>query len=177
MKNKYVMIRGFAFSESSDMERLSRYAKEGWILEGISRGFFYKLKKGKPQDIEYSLDYQDEATEEYFDLFSEAGWTLVVSICNKTHIFSAPVGTKPIYTEAASEIDKYSSIKDQTKKAAIFFFVAAIVLAGGLKVSSAFMKPAFFVILILFTISVVLFVPSFMTYLALNHRISKLKKN
>ncbi len=40
MKNKYVMIGGFAFSEESDMEKLRNYAKKGWILEGIVGGFF-----------------------------------------------------------------------------------------------------------------------------------------
>ncbi|EDS77184.1 conserved hypothetical protein [Clostridium botulinum C str. Eklund] len=45
MKNKYVMIGGLAFSEEDDMSKLSSYAKEGWILEKIVLGFFYKLKK------------------------------------------------------------------------------------------------------------------------------------
>lgn len=44
MNNKYVAIGGFAFSEENDMEKLKNYAKQGWILEGISGGFFYKLK-------------------------------------------------------------------------------------------------------------------------------------
>lgn len=42
MKNKYVMISGLAFSEESDMEKLKNYAREGWILEDIMGGFFYK---------------------------------------------------------------------------------------------------------------------------------------
>ncbi|WP_341455854.1 hypothetical protein [Clostridium peptidivorans] len=45
MKNKYVMISGFATSEESDMEKLKKYASQGWILEDIIGGFFYKLKK------------------------------------------------------------------------------------------------------------------------------------
>lgn len=57
MKNKYVMIGGFAFSEESDMEKLRNYAKKGWILERVVGGFFYKLRKDEPQDIIYSLDY------------------------------------------------------------------------------------------------------------------------
>ncbi|MPN33983.1 hypothetical protein SDC9_181475 [bioreactor metagenome] len=43
------------------MEKLKKYASQGWILEGIIGGFFYKLKNDKPQDIIYSLDYQTEA--------------------------------------------------------------------------------------------------------------------
>ena len=69
MKNKYVAIRGLAFSENSEMEKLSKYAREGWLLEDIVCGFFYKLRKGKPQNIVYSLDYQSNADEEYFSIF------------------------------------------------------------------------------------------------------------
>lgn len=177
MKNKYVMIGGFAFSEDSDMKKLGDYAKKGWILEGIS-GLFYKLRKDKPQDIEYSLDYQDEATKEYFDLFLEAGWTLVVSTdCNSTHIFSAPVGTKPIYTERISEMDKYSSVSNQVKKGSIYSLIAIIAFAVLLVISAVFIKTIFLVILVLFTISVLLFIPNFMTYLALNRRVNKLSQN
>jgi|GEM_PF-302892 len=177
MKNKYVIINGLAFSENSDMEMLSSYAKKGWILEGISGAIFYRLRKDKPQDIKYSLDYQTESTKEYFDLFLEAGWTPVVSIANKMHIFSAPAGTKPIYTECVSEVDKYSKIKNQTKKASIYFFIAAIIFAVLLKISDVFIRPLFPIILILLIASTVLFVPSLITYLGLEHRIKKLKQN
>ena len=34
--------------------------------------------------------------------------THVVSLGNQTQIFSAPVGTKPIYSDRESEIEKYS---------------------------------------------------------------------
>ena len=87
MKRKYVMIRGLAFSEEDDMEKLKNYASQGWILEDIVWGFFYKLRKDKPQNIVYNLDYQTETNEEYFTMFKEAGWKLVVSIENYMHIF------------------------------------------------------------------------------------------
>jgi len=110
MKSKYVMISGLAFSEESDMERLKKYASQGWILEDIIGGFFYKLKKDKPQDIVYNLDYQTDANEEYLTIFKEAGWKLVVSVEKQMHIFSAQAGTKPIYSDCESEIDKYTRI-------------------------------------------------------------------
>ncbi|WP_234124320.1 DUF2812 domain-containing protein [Clostridium hydrogenum] len=176
MKNKYVMVRGFAFSESSDMEKLRDYAKEGWILEGIS-GLFYKLRKGEAQDIQYSLDYQEEATKEYFDLFTEAGWTHVVSSGNLMHIFSAPVGTKPIYTECASEMDKYSSIRNQMKRGSIYFAIALITLAVLSVVSEVFIKPIFIPIFLLFILSIFPFTFTFMPYLAYGSRIKKIRKN
>ncbi|MDD6769371.1 MAG: DUF2812 domain-containing protein, partial [Inconstantimicrobium porci] len=43
MKNKYVMIEGLAFSEQSDMNKLSNYAKEGWLLDSIKGNMLYKL--------------------------------------------------------------------------------------------------------------------------------------
>jgi len=55
MKSKYVMISGLAFSEEGDMEKLKNYASQGWILEDIVGGFFYKLRKDKPQNIVYNL--------------------------------------------------------------------------------------------------------------------------
>lgn len=177
MKNKYVMIGGFAFSEDSDMKKLRDYAKKGWILEGIS-GLFYKLRKDKPQDIEYSLDYQDEATKEYFDLFLEAGWTLVVSTdCNRTHVFSAPVGTKPIYTESTSEMDKYSSVRNQMKRGSIYFAIALITLAVLSVVSAIFIKPIFIPVFLLFILSIFPFTFTFMPYLAYGSRIKKIRKN
>lgn len=177
MKNKYVMIGGFAFSENSDMEKLRDYAKKGWILEDIS-GLFYKLRKDKPQDIEYSLDYQDEATKEYFDLFLEAGWTLVVSTdCNSTHIFSAPVGTKPIYTERTSEMDKYSSVRNQMKRGSIYSTIVLITLAVLSVISAIFIKPIFIPVCVLFILSIFPFTFSFMPYLAYGSRIKKISKN
>lgn len=177
MDNKYFAIGGFAFSEESDMGKLKNYAKEGWILEGISSGFFYKLKRDKPQNIEYTLDYQDEPTEEYFDLFSEAGWTWVVSSGNIMHIFSAPVGTKPIYTECESEIDKYTTMKKLTRKGSIYSSIAVIAFAALSCISFIFIRPVFIAAFILFILSICVFIFSFMPYLAYKSRISKLDGN
>lgn len=177
MKNKYVMVGGFASSEKSDMEKLSRYAKEGWILEGISRVSFYKLRQDKPQDIEYSLDYQEEATKEYFDLFTEAGWTHVVSIGNLMHIFSAPAGTKPIYTERTSEVEKYYGIRNKMKKASIYSAIVLIALAVLSFISVIFIKPIVIPVFLLFLLSLFAFISSFMPYLAYGYQIKKLRES
>lgn len=176
MKNKYVMIRGFAFSEESDMNKLKNYAKKGWILGSIVAGFFYRLKKDKPQNIDYSLDYQSEATEEYFNLFKEAGWTPIVSVGNEMHIFSAQEGTKPIYSDCESEIDKYARVKKQTGKGAIYSFIAMIIFALLGKSSSIILKPIFIVANVLFIVSMIAFIFNFMPYLAYTYRLRKMKK-
>lgn len=176
MDRKYVMIDGMAFSEESDMSKLKKYAKEGWILEDIVGGFFYKLKKDKPKDMDYSLDYQCEADEEYFSIFLEAGWTRVVSIGNEIHIFSAPEGTKPIYNDSESEVDKYVSIKMQTKKGTIYSLIATIILATLLPISAMAIRPIFLVVFSLFIVSIIVFIFNFMPYLAYNYRLNKLRK-
>lgn len=176
MKSKYVMINGLAFSEESDMEKLKKYAGEGWILENIVGGFFYKLKKDKPQDIVYSLDYQTEANEEYFTIFKEAGWKLVVSVENYIHIFSAQAGTKPIYSDCESEINKYTSIRNRTRKGTLYSLIIAIVLMGLLVVSLIVIKPIFLIILGLLIIDIFILVFNFMPYLAYNSRIKQIKK-
>ncbi|MBU3227097.1 DUF2812 domain-containing protein [Clostridium algidicarnis] len=176
MKNKYVMISGFAFSEESDMEKLKNYAKEGWILEDIVGGFFYKLKKDLNQEIVYSLDYQSEPSEEYFTLFKEAGWTPVVSVGNEMHIFSGPTGIKPIYSDKESEIEKYTRMKIQTGRGALYSFITGIVLMIILFVSVITIRPIFLIVLGLFMINIIVFIFNFLPYLAYNHRIRQINK-
>lgn len=175
MKSKYIMINGLAFSEESDMEKLKEYAKEGWILEGIAGGFFYKLKKDTPQDIVYSLDYQREADEEYFAMFKEAGWKLITSIKGQMHIFMAQAGAKPIYSDCESEIDKYIDVRNQTKKGSIYSLLVAIILISLLIVSAISIRSIFIVVLGLLIIDIWVFTFNFMPYLAFNSRIKKMK--
>ncbi|NMM65975.1 DUF2812 domain-containing protein [Clostridium sp. P21] len=105
---KYVMSKGLGFAEYVEMQMLSEYASKGWIL--CKFGFLgYKLKKGTPQKLQYSLDYRNNADKEYFSYFKEAGWHHVCSMLNVIHIFSAPEGTKPIYTDINTESEKYMS--------------------------------------------------------------------
>lgn len=176
MKSKYVMISGFAFSEESDMEKLKNYAREGWILEDIVGGFFYKLKKDEPQDIVYSLDYQSEANEEYFTIFEEAGWKSVVSIENQMHIFSAGAGTKPIYSDSKTEIDKYIRVRNSVRKGTIYSLIIGIALIALLAVSVIAIRPVFMIIFGLLIIDIFVFIFNFMPYLAYNSRIKQIKK-
>ncbi|WP_373598652.1 DUF2812 domain-containing protein [Paraclostridium bifermentans] len=176
MKYKYVMIGGVAFSEEADMEKLSNYAKQGWILEGIKGGFFYKLRKDEPQDIIYSLDYQSDANEEYLSIFEEAGWEHVVSSGNVIHIFSAKAGTKPIYSDCESELSKYITIRDKSKKGSLYSLILSIILTGMLVLSGFFMRQIFLIIVAVWFIDIVVFIFNFMPYLAYNNRIKEMKK-
>ena len=179
MNRKFVMINGLAFSEESDMKKLKKYAKEGWILEGIAINFFYKLKKDKPKAIDYCLDYQGEANEEYFSLLLEAGWTRVVSVGNEMHIFSAAEGTKPIYSDRESEIDKYERVKRQMGKGSIYSLIAMFIFifVGKVLVSAISLNTISNIIFLLFMASMISFVFNFMPYLAYTYRLRNLKKS
>ncbi|KLE15329.1 DUF2812 domain-containing protein [Clostridium sp. C8] len=176
MRSKYIMINGLAFSEESDMEKLRNYAKEGWILEDIVGGFFYKLRKDKPQNIVYSLDYQLDADGEYFTIFKEAGWELVLSVNNQMHIFLAQAGTKPIYSDSKSEIDKYTRVRNQTRMGTIYSLIIAIVLISLLVISAIAIRPIFLIILALLVIDIFIFIFNFMPYLAYNSRIKQINR-
>lgn len=176
MKNKYVAIGGFAFTEESDMKKLSNYARKGWILDSIVGGFFYKLRKGTPQNIIYTLDYQDNVDEEYFSIFKEAGWDLVVSIGNKMNIFSAPVGTKPIYSDMDTEMEKYKIMKEQTKRGTVYSLLIGVILVISMIVSVIAVKSIFLILLGLFIIDIIVFIFNFMPYLAYNDRVKQVGK-
>ncbi|AKN30982.1 hypothetical protein Ccar_09035 [Clostridium carboxidivorans P7] len=115
---KYVMSKGIAFSEHEEMQILSEYASKGWILYKFAF-LGYKLKKANPQKLQYALDYRNNTDKEYFSYFEEAGWHHVCSAANMIHIFSAPEGTKPIYTDNNTESEKYISEYKSMKKVAI----------------------------------------------------------
>jgi hypothetical protein len=98
-ENKYIMNMGLAFDEDRAMKKLSRMAKEGWILKEMSLSR-YKLVKGKPKEIVYSMDYKELSKDdnEYFEVFQSSGWEHMCSF-GAYHFFSAPPETVPIYTE------------------------------------------------------------------------------
>jgi len=124
-ETKYVMSGGLAFTEEKDMKKLSNYAKKGWILEGFAPlGFI--LRKGEPQNIVYSLDYQKDADEEYFSFFEVAMWTRVCSAGNEIHVFSASEGTKPIYSDKETIIEKYEREKRQMGKYSLPLLIVTV---------------------------------------------------
>lgn len=105
---KYVSSGGLAFTEHKDMKKLSRWAAKGWHLESFAL-FGYRLRKGDPKQVTYCVDYNDvkaDDMEEYEELFEAGGWARVCSSGN-IHIFAAPEGTKPIYTDKETNYEKY----------------------------------------------------------------------
>lgn len=86
-----------------------KMAKKGWLFYSFSN-LGYKFKRGEPSDLIYCMDtlrVKGEDKEQYFGLFEESGWTHVSSVGDSIHFFLAPVGTKPIYTDRSTLIEKY----------------------------------------------------------------------
>ena len=176
-KVKYIPSGGLAFYEEKEMKKLSKYAKEGWMLEKFA-GLGYMLRKGESKNIEYSLDYQKEADEEYFAFFEAAGWSHVCSVGNEIHIFSAPTGTKPIYSDKPTTVEKYEREKKQMGKAALPFFISTVVFWLLSFVSSWGWVPESigFIFWALGMISLIILIFPGLPYLSYQFRLWKLRK-
>lgn len=176
-KTKYMPSGGLAFYEEKEMKKLSDLAKEGWILEGFAL-LGYKLRKGEPMDIDYSLDYQKDADDEYFAFFEEAGWSHVCTAGSEIHIFRASAGTTPIYSDKPTIIEKYEREKRQMGRAAlpflistVFFFLLSLMSHSGWLFES--LRPVFYSIGI---VSLAILVFPGLPYLSYLFKLSKLRK-
>lgn len=129
---KYLMSGGLAFSEEKDMEKLRRFSLKGWHVSDFTF-MGYKLEKGPKSDYIYSVDYrslQDNEAEEYFDFFNSTGWSHITSEGNM-HLFRALPGTKPIYSDRETLVEKHANSGEALKWFAIsLFFITALVWIG-----------------------------------------------
>lgn len=121
---KYIRNNGLGRFEEKEMAKLESYAKQGWHLEGFY-GFKFKLRKGEPRNLKYSLDYQKHPDKEYFSFFEDAGWMHVCS-ADEIHIFCAPQNATPIYTDTISRIEMYEEEKKHMGKRAFPFLIASV---------------------------------------------------
>lgn len=128
-QTKYKPSMGLAFNEENEMRMLSKMAKEGWIFHSFSK-LGYNFTKGKPQELIYSMDTYElkkGENEQYINLFEDAGWTHICSIENLFHFFSAVPGTKPIYTDKTTMIEKYEQGKKSVHKTAKIFGIIFLI--------------------------------------------------
>ncbi|WNF23428.1 DUF2812 domain-containing protein [Mesobacillus jeotgali] len=179
-QTKYIMSGGLAFDEEKDMSKLEQLAREGWIFDRFAF-MGYRLRKAETQDIQYSLDYRKDADADYFAYFKEAGWKHEGTAENYIHIFSAPKGTAPIYTDSDSLVEKYSSEKSRMGKGALIMLAATLSIMTALWVISYFSLFSSFegtvktVIGVLFVVSLIGLVFTFMPYLGYAYKLNKLK--
>lgn len=102
----------------------------------------YLLEKGESADFIYSVDYrslkQDEE-EEYFDFFSSSGWSYVASD-GEIHLFRAKPGTKPIYTDEDTSVEKYAHLSSSLNKLIVPFVLMTVLAWIGVVFSSGLFK-------------------------------------
>ncbi|GIP36290.1 DUF2812 domain-containing protein [Paenibacillus sp. J2TS4] len=163
-RTKYMMSSGLAFSEKKDMEKLRQKALKGWHLKKF-RFAGYELEKGEREDIIYSIDYralQPNEEEEYFEMFSHAGWTNVCS-SQDMHIFKAKKGTKPIYSDVESARDKLERLANPIKSLVAFLVGMTAILWIMMTFTSGLVQN---ISQWTFLFSFVLTIPAIMTYMA-----------
>lgn len=163
--NKYILSWGLAFFEEQDMKRLRGKSLQGWHLKKISF-FGYCLQEGEPADVIYTIDYhllKEDDREEYLDMFKMGGWNHVCSEHNM-HIFKAIEGTKPVYSDADTKKEKYNRLSSSWGIAnivllALFTFFLLLKLKAGGTLQTIGITG--------FSITLVLFVPCLITYIAI----------
>lgn len=176
-ETKYVLNSGLAFSESADLAKLRKLAKKGWLLEGFSfGGMCFRLVRGEPADVEYSLDYQNGVGDDYFALFEAAGWTHVVSV-DSIHVFRAPAGTKPIHSDEETVVEKYEGQRHVFGKYAGWLLLPALLLFAVLMAWDAASGGVWWnVVLVLFVVIWVALVFTGLPYLGYVWKLRKLRK-
>ena len=119
-ETKWIVSNGFALGGKKDMKKLAKYSKNGWHIVDF-RNMGYILEKGEPHNYIYELDYRElegEDKEEYLDIMKKAGWTAVYDEFNYI-ILRAEEGTKSIFSDRTSEIEKSKSEGKAIKKSII----------------------------------------------------------
>ncbi|MGN7284368.1 DUF2812 domain-containing protein [Shouchella rhizosphaerae] len=152
-QTKYMMSGGRAFSEDKDMDKLRRFSLKGWHVSGF-KFMGYTLEKGQSADYIYSIDYRslnEGEVEEYFDFFSSAGWTHIASQGN-FHLFRGLPGTKPIYSDQETVVEKHNNAGNSIKWTAISTLLLTVLLWFGTFISSGFLHMTLFVIATILTI-------------------------
>ncbi|MGG3523035.1 DUF2812 domain-containing protein [Bacillus pseudomycoides] len=152
-QTKYIMSGGLAFSEDKDMEKLRRFSLKGWHVSDF-KFMGYTLEKGESSDYIYSVDYRsliEDEEEEYFDFFSSSGWSHIASERN-IHLFRAHPGTKPIYSDRDTSIEKYENFNRSTKCLAIPLVLITVLVWVGAMISSGTLKSLLHVIAVILSV-------------------------
>lgn len=167
-KTKYFTSGGIAFSEKGDLKRLKKLAKKGWNVKRY-KGMGYELEKGEPELVDFSIDIHHLAEgdeDEYFAMFEFAGWEHVCSSYH-THLFKAPVGTEPIYSDSETKAVKLIRLQ-KTISPALWMTVCFTVITYGLMLLTGGAISAVFKVL--FVVFLMLLVPCISMFIALAYR-------
>ena len=172
-KSKYIVSGGIAFSEKKDLKILKKYAAKGWIAKRY-KGMGYELEEGEPEIVDYSIDVRNltpEDEEEYFAMFEFAGWQHVCSNYN-THLFKAPVGTTPIYSDTTSKSEKLLRLRKSIMPAMWLTVCLTVMSYFAMFFSGGIIEQ---VLKILFYLFISLMFPCVMMYIALTYRSMRIR--
>ncbi|GIN86179.1 hypothetical protein J6TS2_25650 [Heyndrickxia sporothermodurans] len=172
-ETKYIVSNGIAFLEKKDLKMLRKQAANGWIVKRYKK-LGYELEKGKPEDVTFSIDIRklkEEELDEYIELFESAGWTHICSQ-HDMHLFKALPGTKPIYTDKESKVEKLERLQKSVGPAAAMTSCAMVGSYIVHEITSGTLSDVFNVI---FLISIVVAVPMIATFLATIYHSIKVK--
>jgi len=150
---RYITSGGLAFSEGKDMEKLRRFSLKGWHVSGFAF-MGYTLEKGESADYIYSIDYRslkEDEKEEYLTYFSSAGWSLVASQAD-IHLFRAKSGTKPIYSDRDTMVEKYETSNKNMKTLTISSVLLTILAWAGAMFSSGILHSILTVVAFILTV-------------------------
>lgn len=173
-ETKYMLSLGLAYFEQAEMKRLNKKSREGWHLKKLSF-MGYILEKGEPEDIVYSVDYRflkDDESAEYIDMFQLGGWEHVFTEHN-LHIFKARRGTKPIYSDNDTRVEKYNRLQRWWGYTSLIFLSMLIISLLIMWQTSGSLAS---IANIGFSIAVILGLPSVLTYVTVFIRKRKTKK-
>ncbi|GGH36671.1 DUF2812 domain-containing protein [Paenibacillus segetis] len=176
--HRYIISWGTAFAEQKEMQKLGRLAQQGWQLESFSF-LGYRLRKAEPQDLIYEIDYhtiQPSDMDDYVETFVAAGWNHVCSAGARIHVFSAPTGTAPIYSDRNTSYEKYSRTAKSVGIIALIFAIIALIGFGLTAYAGNKDSYAQSVYFLLGVVGSAIALPALMTYTAFMIRRRAMKK-
>lgn len=124
-------LKKFNLSMATNIDK-----EEKWLTEMSAKGFhfykyswfFYHFEEDHSKSYVYQADFQ-EADEEYFELYKQAGWEHVHTEIEQYHYFRADknvIGDKRIYSDPASIKAMYKRMMKFYLTIFIFLMVAQI---------------------------------------------------
>lgn len=123
MKDKFLIVTSLAFSDQQDTKRLSEFASKGLLLNDFRIPMLsYRLLPNEKQDVDFLIDYHQNATQEYYDSYLQNGWEQVFSH-EDMHYFKASKGTTPFYSDVEGKALRY---RNESKRYGIYSLISLL---------------------------------------------------
>ncbi|MFD3450360.1 DUF2812 domain-containing protein [Microbacteriaceae bacterium 4G12] len=162
MKKSYKLSNGLAFAEQKDLRMLQQKAQKGRRVVSFKAGL-YTFEQAEPEDVMFNFDFQDVPDAEfveYINLFEESGWTHISSHAG-IHLFKAPIGTTPIYTDTFTKKSRNEQLCRPIQWLTLGMFIFTVVM----RLLAQWTELSLFTILFYF--SFILLIPMTCTWIAL----------